>query len=88
MSGLMKKWLPTMRRGLSLTQYMSSDKFHIRTKSEFVNDLQVIDPLDIDILNVYRIMDRSGKVLNAKQDPLFTKDQAVEMYTTMMQVLK
>jgi len=82
----MKKWLPTMRRGLSLTQYMSSDKFHIRTKSEFVNDLQVIDPLDIDILNVYRIMDRSGKVLNAKQDPLFTKDQALDMYKTMMQL--
>ena len=27
----------------------------------FVNELQVIDPLDIDILDVYRIMDRSGK---------------------------
>lgn len=61
MSGLMKKWLPTVRRSLTATTCRASDKFHIRTRSEFVNDLQVIDPLEIDILNVYRIMDRSGK---------------------------
>merc|ERR1719153_1089119 len=78
------KYLPQIRRALSATAIRQSDKFHIRTGSAFVSELQVIDPLEIDILPVYQIMDRGGKIMNKSQDPNFSKEDALHMYKTMM----
>jgi hypothetical protein len=87
MSSLTKFFrLPQFRRSLHSTVLKNSDKFHIRTQSPFVNQLEVIDPLEIDILTVYQIMDRGGKVLNPAQDPNFSKEDALHMYKTMMRV--
>ena len=115
------KYLPQIRRALSATALRQSDKFHIRTGSAFVSELQgefylfnwvnksftnelyyiiflhnifyqkyknisVIDPLEIDILPVYQIMDRGGKIMNKSQDPNFSKEDALHMYKTMMSV--
>ena len=44
----------------------------------------VIDPMEIERLPVYRVMDRSGKILRENQDPKFTKEQAVKMYKAMI----
>jgi 2-oxoisovalerate dehydrogenase E1 component alpha subunit len=87
MSSLTKFFrLPQFRRSLHSTVLKNSDKFHIRTQSPFVNQLEVIDPLEIDILTVYQIMDRGGKVLNPAQDPNFSKEDALHMYKTMMRL--
>ena len=49
-------------------------------------NILVIDPLEIDILPVYQIMDRGGKIMNKSQDPNFSKEDALHMYKTMMSV--
>ena len=52
----------------------------------FLSNILVIDPLEIDILPVYQIMDRGGKIMNKSQDPNFSKEDALHMYKTMMSV--
>ena len=85
MSFLMKQWRPSVRRSLSSTRYRSSDRFCTSTRSEFVNHLEIVGPLNNEKMKTYRVMDRSGKVLNAEDDVL-TKDQALKMYKEMMKV--
>jgi len=68
------------------TSVVRRDKFHPRTQSEFVHDLHVIDPVEMEKISVYRIMDRGGRILNEKQDPKFSKEDALKMYKNMIQL--
>jgi len=76
----------TLRKAVRplVTSVPRSDKFHPSTQSEFINELHMIDPMEIERLPVYRVMDRSGKILRENQDPKFTKEQAVKMYKAMI----
>lgn len=47
---------------------------------------QFLDPKSITPMEIYRVMDRHGKVLDESQDPNLGQELVTRMYTTMVQL--
>jgi len=53
------------------------------SRSNFTDKLEFIQPNIYDGIPVYRVMDRTGSIIDPSQDPNLTKDFCVDMYCKM-----